>query len=58
MAVKIQDSLPITIQLGGRDWQAGYIIHQFRMNLMRQHVGEKNPSSGIVLILLLFIYYR
>lgn len=45
MAIRIEDTLQITIQLGGKDWKAGNIIHQMRMNLMRQHIGESNPLS-------------
>lgn len=53
MAIRIEDTLQIIIQLGGKDWKAGNIIHQMRMNLMRQHIGEKNPLSGLFILSLI-----
>ena len=66
MAVRIEDTLYITIQLGGKDWRAGSLIHQMRMNLMRQHVGEKDPFSGLcyislyinIIIMIVMAYHR
>eukprot|EP00602_Paraphysomonas_sp_CaronLab_P007254 CAMPEP_0185035158 /NCGR_PEP_ID=MMETSP1103-20130426/25973_1 /TAXON_ID=36769 /ORGANISM="Paraphysomonas bandaiensis, Strain Caron Lab Isolate" /LENGTH=1446 /DNA_ID=CAMNT_0027572105 /DNA_START=681 /DNA_END=5021 /DNA_ORIENTATION=+ len=49
IAIRIEDSLPVDICLGGRRWQAGALPHMLRMNLMRAHVGDNNPcSDGLV----------
>ena len=46
MAIRIEDSQIEEIQLGKKDWKAGKLIHNMRINLMKQHLGDSEISSG------------
>jgi hypothetical protein len=47
MAIRIEDSDPVEIILGGKVFQAGKLIHQMRMNLMTQHLGLNSSHAGL-----------
>ena len=66
IAIRIEDSFHQTIQLGGNNWQAGSLPHNFRLLLMKQHTGYSSsierkpfptsqpPSSKFQIILFSF----
>lgn len=61
IAIKIIDTFEINIQLAGNDWKAGKLIHNFRINLMKQHLGDTSITSGIFICFLslyFLIYYN
>lgn len=45
----------INIQLGGNNWKAGKLIHEFRTNLMKQHLGDPLLTAGNIIF---FLYYN
>lgn len=45
IAIMIEDNSPISIQLGGRAYEASQFSHTLRMNLMRHHIGDHDPFS-------------
>lgn len=46
IAVRIEDGLHQTIQLGGKTWQAGCLPHNLRLLLMKQHTGYSLSSNN------------
>jgi phospholipase D1/2 len=45
ISILVEDTTPVSIQLGGRAYEASKFAHTLRMNLMRHHVGDHDPFS-------------
>ena len=45
VGIRVEDTTPISIQLGGRQYEASRFAHELRMNLMRHHIGDHDPFS-------------
>ena len=45
IAMSIEDNTPVSIQLGGRSYEASRFAHTLRMNLMRHHIADHDPFS-------------
>lgn len=45
ISVLVEDATPVSIQLGGRVYDASRFAHTLRMNLMRHHIGDNDPFS-------------
>jgi hypothetical protein len=46
VAVLIEDTTPVSVQLGGGRYEASRFAHMLRVNLMRHHVGDHDPFSA------------